>query len=928
MLRRTGLHRATGVCALMLVLALAGCARIDPAQELAEAAASFARGDYGETSIRLNNVIQLEPGNAEARQLRGEVALLIGNYPTAAEDLERALELGAPLQTVALNLAEALTATGRAARALEVLDSAAAGFDDDATYWATRAEALLSLGRGAEAGAAVEALDSLGAQDARAQVVRARHAFARNDSAAAERLLAEALTVSPDDPRVLTARADLYARTDRLAEAAVDLLRAADAYRASALTTRETATLLALAQVDLARNDLDALEVTVARLAEQASEGALTAYLQGLLEYRRGRFAEAASLIQPLVGAGPNTVQFRALLGAIHLAQGNLGQAEQQFLAVLAASPRDPAAAKLLAETRLRQRRPEAALTALRDVEASAAEDPQIGLLSGLASVLAGNTAQGVLYLEQAASQDPGNELLRLQLARAYLAAGRDADATALLRDAFGGGPAALEAGLLKLFADIRMGEGAEGAVAAEQLLADFPGEPRALTAAAIHFQLRGETARARELFEQAAELETDDATARLFVAAGLVQEGRARDAERLLADIVREQPSNAQAVTALAELLASRRAFAEATELLRRAAEQSASLSPRLALAQLLIGQDELAAARQEIGIAAAAAPDHPEVGALMGLLALAEGRAADAASLLAKVEPMLPNRIGVTLALARAELATGQAAAAQARLRRIVEAAPRSLPLRLALGEAELAIGNAAEALAIANALKVDFPADGDGHLLEAQVQIAARRYDAAVASSTAAFEREPTWSVLTRLLAALQLAGRSREAVDAVAQWVAANPEHLAGALTYAGLQQDAGQLDAALQAYQRALELDATSVIALNNAAWISRTLGLPGALDLAERALGLAPDNPAVLDTVGWVLLAENREQDAIVHLARAAELAPEAAEIRYHLAEGLAAVGRSAEARAVLVELLRATEFPQRAAAQRLLESL
>src|SRR5690606_37279766 len=526
-----------------------------------------------------------------------------------------------------------------------------------------------------------------------------------------------------------------------------------------------------------------------------APQATVTAYLQALVEYRRGRFDEAASLIQPLVGSGADTVQLRVLLGAINLAQGKLAHAAQQLLAVLAASPRDPAAVKLLAEARLREQRPDAALAALRDVEAIAADDPQIGLLSGLASILTGDTEQGLLYLEQAASLDPANDLVRLQLARAYLAAGRDADAAELLRDTFGGGSAALEGRLLQLFADIRRGEGDQGAAVAEQLLADFPAEPRALVAAAIAFQMRGETVRARELFERAAALDPDSTTVQLFIAAGLVQEGRSQDAERLLAGVVREQPTNVQALTALAELLAARGAVGEAADLLRRAAEQSLSPAPRLALARLHIVQGALTEAKQEIDIAAAAAPDHPEVGALRGLLALAEGRPADAAALLARVEPLLPHRIGVTLALPRAEVARGPAEAARNRLRGVVAAAPRSLPLRLALGEAELAVGNAAEALAIANALKVDFPANSEGYQLEALVQIAERRYDAAVASSAAAFDREPTWLVLTRLLSTLQLAGRSNEAIEAVGRWTASNPQHLTGVLTYAGLLQDA-------------------------------------------------------------------------------------------------------------------------------------
>ncbi len=914
---------------IAVVLGAVGCARIDPERELAAAKVNLAAREYDEAAIRLFNVIQAQPENTVARRLRGELALQVGDYAGAAEELDRARQLGVPPESVAVGLAEAWTILGRSDEALGLLDSTAGSLASQPSYWTVRAEALLRAERLSDAEAALDEVDRTGGDGPRAFVARARQAMVREDSASAEQWLAQAVSAGPDDPRVLSARADLYVRTGRLTEAAADLERASEIYRTRSLDAFELNALLVLAQVQLARNDLDAAEATAARLAEQAPGAALTAYFRGLVEYRRGRLDEAAALIQPLVSVAPDTVQFRALLGAIHLARGNLGQAEQQFRQILAVSPRDPAAVKLLAETHLRQARPEAALTALRTVEDVAAEDAQIALLSGIASIQSGNTEQGLLYLEQAAALDPANELLRLQLARAYLAADRDADASALLGQAFSGGSAQLEGALLRLFTDIQLGDVVAGTAAAEAIIEEFPREARALTAAAVYFQILGEAPRARRLFEQAAALETDDATARLFLAAAFVQDGRAAEAEQLLARVVAELPRNPQALTALAELLTARGVFDEAAELLSRAVEQSTSILPRLALAQLHLRQGDVIAAKRELDIASAAAPDNPEVIAVAGLLALVEGKTDDAAALLERAEAELPDRLGVTLALARAQLLRGQPEAARSVRLRTLERAPRSLPLRLTLGEAELRLGNTADALAIANELKVEFPTQSGGYLLEADAQIAARRYSAAVDSLTAAFERESSWPVVARLLNTLQLADRPVETLRASEQWVAANPDHVPGALLLANVLQSAGRGEDALRVYESVLQKDRESLVALNNAAWLTHELGRPGAAALAERAQRLAPDNASVLDTLGWTLLRENRDQEAIAHLSRAAELAPDAMEIRYHLAAALAAGGRGPDARSVLTALLAERgDFAQRTEAQRLLDSL
>ncbi len=370
--RRFSLHLGTAPLLVASVAALTfGCARLDPEKELAAATQNLGAREYGAAEIHLNNVVQAQPNNARARKLRGDLQLVRGDYAAAATELERARALGVALDTIAPGLAEADTALGKWEAALQLLDSAAGSLDRSPLYWTLRAEALLRGGRSADAGRALDTGAALGDGGSRAQLARARIALLRNDTATAAAVLEHALSASPDDPNLLAARAELYARTERLADSAADYSRAADLFHAQSADLREIVTLLALLQVDLARNDLDAAEKAAARLSERAPNAAMTTYSNAMVAYRRGRFDEAATLLQPLVSSSPSVIQFRALLGAVLLARGNLFQAEQQFTAVLAAAPRDPAAIKLLAETRLQQQRPEAALSALRPSKAA-----------------------------------------------------------------------------------------------------------------------------------------------------------------------------------------------------------------------------------------------------------------------------------------------------------------------------------------------------------------------------------------------------------------------------------------------------------------------------------------------------------------------------------------------------------------------------
>jgi putative PEP-CTERM system TPR-repeat lipoprotein len=908
---------------------MAACGRADPETELDSASASFLAGDHRDAAVRLNYVVKMEPDNARARELRGDVSLFFGDFANAASDFRLAQELGTPLASVALGLAEAQLGQRQFDKALELLRSVESAVGDEPLYWTLRTEALLGLDRLSEAEDSFAEIQRVGDGGIREMLVGARIAFERGDTADAFDLLGQALAIAPNDARVRIAHAELLASENRLSDAARELQLAADIYRDARVRPREIFALFGLVQLHLALNDLGAAETVAERLVEVAPQAQLTSYFQGLVASRRGQFDEAAALIQPLVGSSPETIQYRSLLGAIHLGRGNLGQAEQQFLRVLSISPGDPAAAKLLAETRLRQQRPDAALDALLTIQDAAADDPQIGLLTGIATLLSGDAEQGLLYLEEAAARDPTNESLKLQLARAYLAAGRDAEASRILVGSFGNDARAIEAKLLRLFADGRRDNVGSAMEVAEELVADYPDDPLVLTAVAVHFQFNGETGRARELFEQAAEFDSGGATARLFVAESLAQEGRQDDAEQLLRQAVLDQPENAQAIAGLAQLLASRGALEEAAELFGRAAEHTSSVMPRLALVQTRLRQGRLDEAKRQLETATSVAPDNPEVLALRGKFALSDGQFGDAAELLERAASLLPQRLDVTIALARARIASGQADAARDTLLQALNVAPRSYPLLLALGDTELQRGNAQGALSVATDLKVEYPSQSGGYVLEGKALIATRQYAAASKSLAAAFEKQPTWRVLAFRVEALRLAGESEEALDSLESWVDENPNHVPAALIRAVLLQTEGRSKEALEAYRALLQVEPDNVVALNNAAWIAHELAEPDALSFAERAYEVGPEVPSVLDTFGWILLGQGKGELAIEKLSRAVELAPQAPEIRYHLAQALSDNGQSSQAREILEALLNEErDFAERADAERLLESI
>jgi Tfp pilus assembly protein PilF len=95
-----------------------------------------------------------------------------------------------------------------------------------------------------------------------------------------------------------------------------------------------------------------------------------------------------------------------------------------------------------------------------------------------------------------------------------------------------------------------------------------------------------------------------------------------------------------------------------------------------------------------------------------------------------------------------------------------------------------------------------------------------------------------------------------------------------------------------------------------VPALNNLASAYQSEKDPLALEYAEKANQLAPESPAILDTLGWILVEQGNMDRGLPLLQKAISLAPEMPAIRYHLAYGWAKSGDKTKARKELEKTL------------------
>ena len=102
----------------------------------------------------------------------------------------------------------------------------------------------------------------------------------------------------------------------------------------------------------------------------------------------------------------------------------------------------------------------------------------------------------------------------------------------------------------------------------------------------------------------------------------------------------------------------------------------------------------------------------------------------------------------------------------------------------------------------------------------------------------------------------------------------------------------------------QALRRAIEINPRNAQPYNalGYAFVERNIRLPEARELIQKAFDLAPNDPFIMDSMGWVEYRQNNLDAALDLLQRAYKIRPDP-EIAVHIGEVLWVMGKEQEAR-------------------------
>lgn len=909
---------------LLLGISLLGaCGKQDSAALVTEAKARLAAGDTQAAMIQLKNAVAEDGKNAEARFELGKLYLEQGNMAGAEKEFRRAREAGYAARTLNPLIARALLGQREFQRVLDEIPAPTEQDADAAVLQSLRATAELALGQKESARKIILRALETAPKSAEVHLARVHLALADNDVATAMQALDETLRLDPKHRDALLLKGDMLRATGKPTEAA-------DAYRQLLqVDPRHVNARVALAGLALADNQPAEARKEIDAALKVMPNSLLARYTQALIDFREKKTEQArdhlAAVLQTAPGYGPALL----LGGSIEYALGNLQTAEAHLNKVVKAAPTNLYALRLLSATQLR-------LGRLDDAERTLAPALQVNKPDAGALVVAGEIAlarndysRASTFFEQAAHQSPDSSAIRTELGISRLAQG-DNRAMADLQAAADMEGATSRADNFIILSQLKKKE-------FDAALASIAALEKKASASPLTWNYKGaaylgkqDIKRSRESFAQALKLDPAFFPAAANLAQLDVKDGQPKAARQRFEGVLKADPRHLNSMLALADLALldkNEKAYVEWLE--KAASAHPQALEPRVTLARYRLGKGEknkaLATAREAVNVQ----PNNPAALDLLGSTQLALGDLTNALASYRKLVELTPGQARPMTKLAAVQIMTKDVSAARKTLQNALRLQPNFVDAQLILGGLEIQGGHFDEALTLAKQIQQHKPDSPGGFILEGDVASARKDYAAAIASYDRAQKLQPSGTVLLRQFAAFKAAQRAEEGEKRLFAWLATHPQDVGIRAALAENLIQRKQYKAAAEHYLFMNRSTPDNLLILNNLAWALHESRDSRALGFAEQALKLKPDNPAVLDTLGWILVGQGQVARGTKLLQQALAKTPDAAEIQYHLAVALTKSGDTARAKSEIERLLASgVAFPQESEARALLKQL
>ena len=633
---------------------------------------------------------------------------------------------------------------------------------------------------------------------------------------------------------------------------------------------------LGLAELALRAGDLPQAARQLALAKDLAPADAGVYFVEASLRHARGQLQQALRAYTEVLRQMPDHAAARLARAGLRLDLGRPREALEDVQALLAGYPDDPRAAYLKAVLLNRLGETEAAAAALREAGAVIDRLPAEVLrqhapslmLAGLISFNLAEYEKARDYLGRYVKKFPHNPAARKLLGATLLRQGDAAAAVRVLEPAVKSLPT--DARLLAMLGEAYMAQGRHdlAAMMFEQALQHR--EDVALR----RQQALNDLARNRpqQALDQLMDVfrRSGHAPTGLMVALLRAQQGDFEGALSLAQQLVQAAPEDAVLQNFLASMQMATGRTAAARQTLRELVEREpALLAAQINLARLDSAAGEHEAARERLRELLRRQPGAVAPMLELSRLAQRTGDAAQALRWAEKAQAADSHSIAATLRLVELHLARQALDEALA----VADAAQRKFPenvrLRDALARVHLARGEARQARMILRRLSTDVGYNGKLLHRIARLQLQARDAAQAVWSLQKAVDADPGFLPAHVLLTEVLLErGNLELAGDVIAMIGQRFPDSVEGLRLSGDLALRRGEIAAAIEAYEQALQLRDNSLVTVRLAD-AHRQAGQGGkARKVLQRWLARHPDDLRVREALAEQYLLERRWRDA------------------------------------------------------------
>jgi putative PEP-CTERM system TPR-repeat lipoprotein len=906
-------------------LLLSGCLGNSPEQFLVAAKLDIEKKNNGAAIIQLKNALQKNPSLPEARFLLGQLLLESGDVGGAVIEFGKAEELGFSTDKLVPKLGQTLLIQGKFDKIVADYGQLKLQSSQDMSDLQTSlASAYAALGKPMLARERVELAIAADPSNIRAQLIRGRLMVASDGVKKALTALEVVLNQSPNSADAWQLKGELLSYSGQIDLGIKAFQQAVQLDKNNIVAHTAALSLL------MSKGDIDGAKKQLAALRAAKPRHPQTLYFTAAVALGQGDMKQADENIQALLKAAPEDVRVLHLAGALESQRGGLLQAEFLLNKALSKAPDMVKVRVLLAQTYVRSGNTEKAITLLQPLLGEQSTNAEALGLAAEAYLQQGESKRAQDYFTRVIKLDPKNARSRTALAKEQVSRGNVDQGMADLH-LISGASANPIADMTLISVYLQKGDTDQALKAIDVLEVKTPGKPAAANLRGRVELTRGNKEKARLAFEAALAINPLFYSAAASLA-GLDWDAKQPDAamsrfKKILSVDPKHVLAN-MAVVALRERGgASKDELAEM--LVKITKEMPSEAAPRLNLVRLQIARKDPTLALAAAQDAVAALPDNIDVRMLLGEVQAAAGDLNQASIAFNKVIAMQPNSPEPHLRLAEISMLKKDSVAAGLSLKRALSAKADFLPAQTALVALELAEGKVTDALAVAKTVQTQRSGEYIGYELKGDIDGRQKNWGAAAQSYRVALTKAPVASIAIKLHNALRNEKLLLDAATFENEWILSNPKdtlflHYLGDL--AAVKKD---YSGAQEKFLEVIKIEPNNALATNNLAWVMYKSGKSGAVEYAEKANKIMPNQPPLMDSWAEILADQGLTAKAVEVQKQAVGLAPDNATYRLHLAKYYLMAGQNSPARNELNKLVTlGGKFNQQDEVKRLLGKL